>query len=327
MGNRVGLMLRIFIFCCVAAGIALIIATWFFFKRPLTLDAWFSRFALGAAGLSRQEAVGPNGRLAWFEGGEGDTTVVLLHGAGDQAGTWARVVSPLIERYRVIVPDLPGHGDSEPQEGPIGVDMVLAGVEAVLDETTEGQPVVLVGNSLGGWIAFLTALDRPGQVDRIVALNGGPIRQDNPTVNLFPTTREEARKTMEGLMGSSSKAIPDMVLDDIVRRIPIGSAARVAATADSMGQFLLDDRLGEVSTPVDLIWGEADQLFPVDYAERLLNGLPAARLTTLPDCGHIPHRECPILVVEALLGALDKAPPELIPEEVPPSIPGEEKSS
>lgn len=327
MGNRVGLMLRLFIFCCVAAAIALIIATWFFFKRPLTLDAWFSRFALGAAGLSRQEAVGPAGNLTWFEGGEGDTTIVLLHGAGDQAGTWARVVSPLIERYRVIVPDLPGHGDSEPEKGPIGVDMVLAGVESILDETCEGQTVVLVGNSLGGWISFLTALERPEQVERIVALNGGPIRQDNPTVNLFPGNREEARTTMEGLMGSSSKAIPDMVLDDIVRRVPIGPAARVAATADTMGPFLLDERLGEVLTPVDLIWGEADQLFPVDYAERLLNGLPAARLTTLPDCGHIPHRECPILVVEALLEVLGEAPPEPIELEPQPSIADEEATS
>ncbi len=327
MGNRVGIVLKVFIFFCVLSGVALIVATWFFFKRPLTLDAWFSRFALGAAGLTRQEAVGPDGSLTWFEGGEGDATLMLLHGAGDQAGTWARVIAPLIERYRVIVPDLPGHGDSEPKEGPIGVDQVLAGVEAILDETCEGRSVILVGNSLGAWIAFLTALDRPGQVDRIVALNGGPIRQDNPTVSLFPTNREEARKTMEGLMGSSSKAIPDMVLDDIVRRIPIGPAARVAATADSMGPFLLDERLGEVSTPVDLIWGEADQLFGVDYAERMLNGLPAARLTTLPDCGHIPHRECPVLVVEALLEALDKAPPEPIEIEPPPSIPGEEATS
>ncbi|MEN8163006.1 MAG: alpha/beta hydrolase [Acidobacteriota bacterium] len=309
MGSRFGVMLKLFMFFCVMAGIALIVATWFFFKRPLTLDAWFSRFALGAAGLSRQETTGPDGNLTWFEGGEGERTLMLLHGAGDQAGTWARVVSPLLKRYRVIIPDLPGHGDSDPEDGPIGVDQVLAGVEAVLDATCQDQPVVLVGNSLGGWVSFLVALERPAQVERIVALNGGPIRQDNPAVNLFPANREEARKTMEGLMGSGSKAIPPMVLDDIVRRVPIGPAARVAATADSMGPFLLDDRLAEVTTPVDLIWGDADQLFPVAYAERLREGLPAARLRTLEDCGHIPHRECPIQVVEALFDVFEQGPP------------------
>lgn len=324
MGYRVGIMLKIFVFCCVVSGIALIVATWFFFKRPLTLDAWFSRFALGAAGLSHQDAVGPDGRLSWFEGGEGETTLMLLHGAGDQAGTWARVVTPLVERYRVIIPDLPGHGDSDPEEGPISVDQVLAGVEAVLDATCEGQPVILVGNSLGGWVSFLTALDRPEQIVRIVAINGGPIRQENPTVNLFPSTREEARKTMEGLMGSSSKVLPNMVLDDIVRRVGIGPASRLAATADQMGPFLLDDRLHEVTTPVDLIWGEADQLFPVAYAEKLMNGLPAARLRTLPDCGHIPHRECPVPVGEAILEVLNDAPPEVRVMEVQPDLLAEE---
>lgn len=323
MGNRLGLMLRLFVFCCVSAGIALVVATWFFFMRPLTLDAWFSRFALGAAGMSRQEAVGPAGRLTWFEGGEGEKTVVLLHGTGDQAGTWARIVSPLLERYRVIVPDLPGHGDSEPETGPIPVEMVLEGVENILDTACEGRSVVLVGNSLGGWISFLTALERPGQVERIVALNGGPIRPENPTVNRFPGNREEARKTMEGLMGSNSKAIPDMVLDDIVRRVPIGPAARVEAAADRSVPFLLDEKLGEILTPVDLIWGEADQLLPLDYAEKLLNRLPAARLKTLPDCGHIPHRECPFLVVEALFEVLGNAPPEPAEPESP-SIAGEQ---
>ncbi len=321
MGNRIGLMLRVFIFLCVFAGIALIVATWFFFKRPLTLDTWFSRFALGAAGLSRHETAGPDGRLTWFEGGDGDMTLVLLHGAGDQAGTWARVIKPLVERYRVVVPDLAGHGRSEPSEGPIGVGQVLAGVEAVLDASCEDRPVILIGNSLGGWVAFLTALERPDQVERIVAFNGGPLRLHNPRVNLFPRNREEARETMEGLMGPAAKSIPNIVLDDIVRRIPTGPAARVAATADSMGAFLLDDRLAEVTTPVDLIWGLADQLLPLEYAERLQDGLPVARLTTIPDCGHIPHRECPIPVVEALLDILEQAPPQISPAETATTIP------
>ena len=308
MANRVGIILKIFTLMCVTSGVALIVATWFFFMRPLTLDTWFSRFALGAAGLSRHQIPGPDGRLTWFEGGQGDRTLVLLHGAGDQAGTWARVIKPLVERYRVVVPDLAGHGRSEPNDGPIGIDQVVAGVEAVLDATCGDRPVILIGNSLGGWAAFLVALDMPHRIERIVVLNGGPLKLKDPAVNIFPTNRDEARKTMEGLMGPGSKSIPDMVLDDIVRRVPNGPAARVAMTADQMGDFFLDDRLGEVTTPVDLVWGLADQLLPLEYAEELRDGLPAARLTTIPDCGHIPERECPVPVVEALLKIIDQAP-------------------
>ncbi len=311
MAGRIGILLKIFTFMCVVFGIGLIIATWFFFMRPLTLDAWFSRFALGAAGLEHKQIQGPDGRLSWFEGGNGDTTLVLLHGEGDQAGNWGRVTMPLVERYRVVIPDLAGHGNSDPAEGPIGIDQLLAGVEAVLDAACLDQLVILVGNSLGARVAFLIALDRPSQVERIVALNGGPLRLADPKVNMFPANREEAQKTMEGLMGPSAKSIPDTVLDDIVRRAETGPAARLEATADQIGAFFLDGRLGEVETPVDLIWGSADQLYSVEYAQRLKEGLPAARLTTLPDCGHVPQRECPVLMIEALLGVLDQGSPEI----------------
>ena len=115
---------------------------------------------------------------------------------------------------------------------------------------------------------------------------------------------------MEGLMGPSAKAIPDTVLDDIVRRAEVGPRARLETTARDEEAFYLDDRLHEIVAPVDLIWGLADQLYPLTYAKELEQGLAAVRLTTLPDCGHIPQRECPIPTVEALLQILDQGPPE-----------------
>lgn len=322
MAGRPGMILKLFALFCILVGVALVVATWLFFKRPLLLDAWFSRFALTVAGLQDHHVEGPTGRLTWFEGGEGDTTLVLLHGAGDQAGTWARTVTPLVERYRVVIPDLAGHGKTDPREGPIGVDQVLATATATLDACCSDEPVVLVGNSLGGWIAFHIALNRPDQVERIVALNGGPLRQENPTVNLFPANREEARETMEALMGASAEQLPGTVLDDVVRHTRTGPAARLAETADEMAPYLLEGRLGEVTTPVDVIWGEADELLPLAYARRLVDGLPAARLATIPDCGHVPHRECPTLVVERILNALNQAPPEPVAAGAEPGTEG-----
>ena len=112
-------------------------------------------------------------------------------------------------------------------------------------------------------------------------------------------------------MGPSAKTIPDTVLDDIVRRAKNGPASRLKEGADPIDAYFLHDRLDEVETPVDLIWGSADQLYPVEYAQRLKEGLSAARLTTLPDCGHVPQRECPIIMVEVLLGVLDQEPSEI----------------
>ncbi len=73
-----------------------------------------------------------------------------------------------------------------------------------------------------------------------MAVNGGPLFEPDPQVNIFPTTRDEARETMKGLMGPASPPIPGFVLDDIVRRTADGPAARFAQTAAEMGAYLLD---------------------------------------------------------------------------------------
>jgi pimeloyl-ACP methyl ester carboxylesterase len=236
--------------------------------------------------------------------------MVLLHGAGDQAGAWARISRPLVEEYRVVIPDLPGHWKSDPRSGPLGIDQVLGGLEAVMESTCSGESCILVGNSMGAWVSMLYAREHPDRVARLVAVNGGAIREDNPQVNLFPTTREEARETMKALMGPATPPMPDFVLDDVIRWARVGPAGRLALTADQMGPFLLDGRLGEVAVPVELVWGDADGLMTMDYAERLLDGLPRARLHTVHGCGHIPQRECPDRTLEVLEAALAMAPVE-----------------
>ena len=78
---------------------------------------------------------------------------------------------------------------------------------------------------------------------------------------------------------------------------------------ESIVGLLLDGQLGGVSTPVDLVWGESDQLMSLDYAERMLAELPRARLTGVPSCGHIPQSECPEQFTEILLSVLGSEPP------------------
>lgn len=296
--------------------VPMLVGAWLVWKRPLTVDAWVSRWALKRQGLHAGELETPSGAMTVWEGGAGPT-MVLLHGAGDQAGAWARVIGPLVKQYRVLVPDLPGHWKSEPRKGPISVEQLLGGVGALIDDRSPGEPVILVGNSMGAWIAFLYAVDHPEQVARLVAINGGPIRDDNAAVNILPKNREEARQTMKGLLGPNTVLPPDFVLDDVVRWASSGPAARLAsrlARPDAdLDAYVLDGRLDQVRVPVDLVWGDADDLFTMSYARRLLDGLPAARLYPVKDCGHVPHRECPDRLLAALTEALAASPPSAAP--------------
>jgi pimeloyl-ACP methyl ester carboxylesterase len=293
---------------CALVGVVLVavlVAGWYVRYRPLTLYTLTTRSALQRAGLRPLAVESPAGRQVVFRGGNGPT-LVLLHGAGDQAGAWFRVVPELEKRYTLLVPDLAGHGDSAPSSGPIDVPMILGGVEAALEHLAGGQKVTLVGNSLGAWIAMLVAHRHPGWVERVVAVDGGAITGHH-AVNLLPKDRAQARETVSLLRDPGSPAIPDFVLDDIVRQARTGPLARFAATSATMDRWTLDGRLGEIGVPVELIWGESDRLIPLDYARTMLRELPSAHLTTIPKCGHVPQQECPRAFLAALETALSNA--------------------
>ena len=296
----------------VLAALLVIAGAWMIWKRPLTVDARMSRVSLKVNGLEERELATGGGTMTYWEGGSGPA-MVLIHGAGDQAGAWARTVGGLVPYYRVVIPDMPGHWKSDPRSGPIHMTELLDGLDALMDACCADEPAIVVGNSMGGWLGFLYARDNPGRVDRLVAVNGGPVFNPDPQVNIFPTTRDEARETMKGLMGPASPQIPGYVLDDIVRRTPGGPAARFASTAGEMGAYLLDGKLGEVTVPVDLVWGDADRLLTIDYAQRIVDGLPRARLHPVHGCGHVPQRECPLKFLDVLKGALELDPPETRP--------------
>ena len=312
------IVLRVVLALGVLAVLFIIASVWMVWKRPLKVDAIFSRMALGKLGFEKSWVATPAGRMTVWEGGSGPC-MVLLHGAGDQAGAWSRMVPPILEEYRVVIPDLPGHWKSDPRSGPLGPGQLLSGVEVVMDSVCAGEPAILVGNSMGAWMAMLYAHDYPDRVTRLVAINGGAIKVNDPAVNLFPSNREEARETMKDLMGPATPPMPGFVLDDVVRWAKVGPAGRLvgrlADAGDEINAYLLEGRLGEVVVPVELVWGDADGLFTLDYAQRLLDGLPRARLFPVHGCGHVPHRECPDKTAEALQAALAMAPQEIKVEE------------
>lgn len=282
---------------------------------PMDLFIVFSRTQLSMNGFVRHQGTFAGRTLTWWEKGEpmeGEPAIVFIHGVSDQAGTWFRVAPALAQEHHVLLVDLPGHGESEPAEGPLPMTTVMEGFDAWLaaEAVREGHPPpVLIGNSMGAWVALLASLHHPERVGRIVAVNGGGLHSDTGDLTLLPKTREEARKVMEALRDPSNPATPDVVLDDLVRRGPTSQTARMFEANDDLESHVLDDRLGEIQAPVDLLWGESDRYLGTGYARRLLEGLPRARLTVVPKCGHLPQAECPERFAPMLGEILTLAPP------------------
>ena len=269
--------------------------------------------ALAEAGLERKSLETEAGRLVYWEGGEG-APLVLLHGSGDSAGTWAGILPEIVGEHRILIPDLAGHGASEPTSGVLPMGTIFSGLEALMDEAALEAPV-MAGNSMGAWLAMLYAHRHPERVYRVVAINGGPILGEPSDLTLMPADREQARRVMAALRDPSSPPLPDDVLDDIVARAGTGPIARMMLDLAGMMGYLLDGKLGEIETPVDLLWGESDGLMKVSYAEKMAAGLSRARITLIPQCGHIPMGECPDRFAALLREVLARDPPAAGEEE------------
>ncbi len=266
-----------------------------------------TRNALVAAGLQPGTIEGPLGTLRYYEGGKGKT-VVLLHGSGSQAGDWHGVVPALVRRYHVLIPDLPGHGESGPAEGALPVGDLADSLGALLDARSPGRPVVLIGNSLGGWVSLLYASRYSGgaeRVERVIGISSSGIFAVLK-VPVAPKNREEARRLVAAIRGPHLPAPSDEELDALVQRVAAGPAPRLVAGLKA--EDFLETKAAGIKVPVDLVWGEEDGVLPLDYGRRLASLLPNARLHPLPRCGHMPQLHCPRELSRLLLDLLAGPP-------------------
>jgi len=104
-----------------------------------------------------------------LEGGAG-SPILLLHGPGDCAGMWMRVIPDLVTTHRIVAPDLPGHGASQLVDGRLDADGVRAWLSGVIERTCPSPPV-LVGHVLGGAIGARFAVNHSDRLSRLVLVD------------------------------------------------------------------------------------------------------------------------------------------------------------
>lgn len=281
----------------------------FFYLEPVRIARWMARRALDRTGLERVSLDGPTGRLNYWRSpapGAGPT-MVLVHGMGDHAGTWTRVVTPLGQRHRLLVPDLPGHGDSDPRTGPIPFPLLTQGLVALLDREAPGEAVTVVGNSMGGWVALELALDHPERVAQVWGLGSAALYRDLAPITLTPSNRAEALAFIDAISGPAVPTPAGFFLDDYIQAVRRGSTPRILAALRK--EDFLAGRMGAIRTPVHLVWGDADELLPLDYGRQIQAEIPGATFDVIPACGHVPQWECPGPLL-GLMSAAAGGPPK-----------------
>lgn len=239
-------------------------------------------------------------KMYYVDRGSGPV-VVLIHGLGDQASVWKRSIDPLAAGHRVIALDLIGFGHSDKPllsyQPQTFVDF-LGGFLAALHIDRAS----LVGNSLGGQIAALYAIEHPGAVERIVLVDAGgftlPPGAISPRMKsaMRLSTREDYRYFAQFTF-YDKKFLPDDAFMDyaIGERVRRGDGYTINQLIESLlrNDDALDGRLGGISAPTLILWGRGDRLISRAVAERYAREIRNSRLQVIEKCGHIPQVECP----------------------------------
>ena len=258
--------------------------------------------------------------IHYLERGTGPP-LVLLHGAGDNALDWWWVMPALAATHRVYALDLPGSPDSSRPAADYSPAFFEHFVAGFLDALGI-ERAAMVGNSLGGLVALRLALSERARVTALVLVDSAGLG-----LAVSPALRSLALPGYGRLAVTWSKTPPGalqralgraILLFARPRRIPLKwlktqyrlgrtpgfSEAQLAAVRAQVGlrgqREVLLDQLPTLQIPTLVVWGARDRVFPESQARDAVARLRDGSLSLIPDCGHMPHIECPDQFVATL---------------------------
>ena len=254
------------------------------------------------AGLSRHTVQVDDHRWVYLEGGRGEA-VLFVHGFGMEKDGWGLFPRPFAGPYRLILPDLPGFGESSRLESaPYDVASQVNRLNRFA-ESLGLDRFHLVGSSLGGYIAGLYASEYPQKVKSLALFDpagvNSPVQSDmwrryvdTGKIPLVYDTREGFEdmlrhlfyrpppvpgviKTYFAELGASNYAFYGKVLRDL----------------GEGGLYQLEPRLPRVEARTLVVWGANDRILHVSGAESFRKGLKEVKVVILDRCGHAPFFE------------------------------------
>jgi len=274
-------------------------------------------------GLEERRAYVEGVELRYFTGGEGDP-LVLVHGLGGSAANWVEFLAAAAGRFRVLVPDLPGHGGSGRARRGSGMSQ-FADIVAGLIERETAAPALVAGHSLGGLVALRLAHRRPElvralllaapagiatstrAVQRVVTLVGliRPGRWVAPFRHRYSERVWYRRALFQRWFVADPLAFSPRAtlgfLEGPLEHVDTRTAARAMLADDPRVD------LEHIRCPAIVLWGARDPQLPLDdafeYARRL-----RAQLRVVADCGHLVIGERADACLDALDSLAESAP-------------------
>jgi pimeloyl-ACP methyl ester carboxylesterase len=259
-------------------------------------------------------------RVAYRDSGSGET-VLLIHGMAGSSDTWRAVIPQLAKKYRVVAPDLLGHGQSDKPRGDYSLGAFAVWLRDLLDELGITRATI-VGQSLGGGVAMQFVYQHPDYCQRLVLISSGGLGPDvGWTLRLLSAPGAELilpliAPQLALTAGNKLRSWFMAVGIQSPRGGEIWSAYSSLADSPTRQAFLrtlrsvVDHRGQAVSAlnrlhvaselPIMAIWGDRDQIIPVAHAYAAHDARPESRLEVLEGVGHFPQVERPTDVVDLI---------------------------
>jgi pimeloyl-ACP methyl ester carboxylesterase len=248
----------------------------------------------------------------YWQAGDKGPVVLLVHGLGGSIENWVYNMATLAQEYRVYAMDLVGFGRSD--KSPLTRDMTA--LVKFIDDFMKVQHIEkasLVGNSLGGGLILQFALDFPEKVTKLVLVDNGGMGRDviiDLKLCSFPWLGEFlSRPSLEGTARLYKEIVcdPALVTPELVKltyelaSLPGAQKALLATLRAGInlrgqrGKLIKDlkNRLGSITAPTLVVWGQQDRIIPVAHARVAAEKIPGARLEIYDHCGHMPQLEYP----------------------------------
>jgi pimeloyl-ACP methyl ester carboxylesterase len=257
--------------------------------------------------------------------GQGEPVFILLHGFASSIFSWREVMAPLAEIGTVIAFDRPAFGLTERPitwqgENPYTTAFSVKLTIGLMDALGVKQ-AILVGNSAGGTVSMLTALEFPDRVKSLILVDPAVYTTGSarsPLLNWILHTPQAqrlgpllVRRFQESGrdFGRSAWHDPSKLTDEIWAGYTLPLQAEHWDVA--LWQFTLaaqplylPERLDEFTQPILVITGDDDRIVPTADSIRLAGELPNAQLAVIANCGHVPHEEQPAEFMKAVLSFL-----------------------
>jgi pimeloyl-ACP methyl ester carboxylesterase len=270
-------------------------------------------------------------RVSYRTAGDDGPVVLLIHGITGSAAHWDQAVPLLAERYRVVAPDLLGHGQSDKPRGDYSLGAYAASVRDLL--VALGHPrATVVGHSLGGGVAMQFAYEYPPFAERLVLVSSGGLgREVHPLLRAATLPGSElvlpliAHERLHGIGG---------VLVQMLERLGLRTGTDLAEMARGYGSLAdagarqafihtlraVIDVTGQRVSATDrlylgallpslVVWGRRDPLIPIEHATVAHRGLPGSRLEVFDDAGHFPQLHDPLRFAHTLIDFIETTEP------------------